>query len=380
VYSAPRVAGVIESFQRIQKFLLQTSRQDYRGSIRSHINLQEVPEIMVGDSISTSFEMEYITTREGMQSEAKPTNDTADVVVVQQADFRSNRATSVLLNISLRLPRGSLTLVVGPVGSGKSMLLKAILGELQCTQGFEQMQMSLKVGYCDAHSWVRNKTVQENILGPLEYDDEWYKMIVRACALKDDIESLPQGHHTLIGSNGASVSGGQRQRIAIARALYARTQLALFDDVLSALDARTSEHILKHVFGNHGLLRKHGVTVVLVTHVAHNITWADQVVALENGKIVECKRPQRLRENNELILMDKIPSGVAQDTNSSSPLNSQQPAVSPSHAVEDIADRNLGDLTNYLYYLKTAGTGNILLYFMCLIIGAFCSQFPSKCT
>ncbi|KAF3402447.1 Metal resistance protein YCF1 [Talaromyces pinophilus] len=377
VYSAPRVAGVIESFQRIQKFLLQTSRQDYRGSIRSHINLQEVPEIMVGDSISPSFEMEYITTREGMQSEAKPTNDTADVVVVQQADFSSNRATSVLLNISLRLPRGSLTLVVGPVGSGKSMLLKAILGELQCTQGFEQMQTSLKVGYCDAHSWVRNKTVQENILGPLEYDDEWYKMIVRACALKDDIESLPQGHHTLIGSNGASVSGGQRQRIAIARALYARTQLALFDDVLSALDARTSEHILKHVFGNHGLLRKHGVTVVLVTHVAHNITWADQVVALENGKIVECKRPQRLRENNELILMDTIPSGVAQDTNSSSPLNSQQPAVPPSYAVEDIADRNLGDLTNYLYYLKTAGTGNILLYFMCLIIGAFCSQFPN---
>ncbi|KUL85014.1 hypothetical protein ZTR_07785 [Talaromyces verruculosus] len=351
VYSAPRVAGVIESFQRIQKFLLQTSRHDYRGSIRSHINLQEVPEIMACDSISTSFEMEYITTREGMQSKAKPASDTADVVVVQKADFSSNRTTSVLSNISLRLSRGSLTLVVGPVGSGKSMLLKAILGELQCTQGYEQMQTSLKVGYCDAHSWVRNKTVQENILGPLEYDDEWYKTIVRACALKDDIESLPQGHHTLIGSNGTSVSGGQRQRIAIAHALYARTQLALFDDVLSALDARTSEHILTHVFGNHGLLRKHGVTVVLVTH--------------------------RLRESNELILMDTIPSGVAQGTISSSPVNSQQPAVPPSHAVEDIADRKLGDLTNYSYYLKTAGTGNILLYFMCLIVGAFCSQFPN---
>lgn len=334
---------------------------------------------MVGSSGSTSFEMQCIATREGRQSKAEATRDTTDVLVVHEADFSSNRTASVLSNLSLKLPRGSLTLVVGPVGSGKSMLLKAILGELHCTKGYMQMQTSLKISYCDAHSWVRHKTIQENILGPLEYNDEWYKTVIRACSLKDDIKRLPQGHHTLIGSNGTSVSGGQRQRIAIARALYARTRLALFDDVLSALDARTSEHILTHVFGSQGLLRKHGVTVVLVTQGIYNLTCADQVAVLENGKIVECKRPQTAWESNELILMDTIPSSVDQDTTPSSPVNSQQPAIPPFHAVEDISDRKRGDLTNYSYYLKTAGTGNILLYFMCLVVGAFCSQFPSKC-
>jgi ABC-type multidrug transport system fused ATPase/permease subunit len=334
---------------------------------------------MVGDNGSTSFEMQNMTIREDMQSKAQPSSDATDVVVLHQADFSANRIASVLSNISLKLPRGSLTLVVGPVGSGKSMLLKAILGELYCTKGYMQMQSSLKVSYCDAHSWVRHKSILENILGPLEYDEEWYQTVVRACALEEDLNSLPQGHFTLIGSNGTSISGGQRQRIAIARALYARTQLALFDGVLSALDARTNEHILTHVFGDQGLLRQHGVTVVLVTHVDQNLTFVDQMVVIDNGKIVECGRPQAVAKSTVLMLIEKMPSHDGRQTAPSAAFDNQQPTIPPaSYAVENITDRKLGDLTNYSYYLKAAGTRNILLYFMCLVIRAFCSQSPSK--
>jgi ABC-type multidrug transport system fused ATPase/permease subunit len=323
--------------------------------------------------------MQNMAIQEGMQSKAEAFNKLADVVVLHQADFSSNRTTSILSNISLKLTQGSLTMVVGPVGSGKSVLLKAILGELHCTNGYVQVQPSLKVSYCDADSWIRHKTIQEIITGPLEYDEEWYQTVIHACALEDDINRLPNRHSTLIGSNGTSISGGQRQRIAIARALYARTQLALFDDVLSALDARTSEHILTYVFGNQGLLRQHGVTVVLVTHGAQELVSVDQVVVLEDGKIVECGRPQAVSKSKELTRISKMPSLSGQDIIPSSAVDNHQTMTSPaSHAVEDTVDKKLGDLTNYSYYLKAAGTRNMLLYFFCLVIGAFCSQFPSK--
>lgn len=323
--------------------------------------------------------MQNSAKRKNVQSEAQLTGDAKNILVLQQASFSSNRTTFVLSNISLKLLRGSLTVVVGPVGSGKSMLLKAILGELHCTKGSMQMQASLKVSYCDAHSWLRHRTLRDNILGPLEYDDEWYKTVIQACALEDDIRSLPQGHQTLIGSNGTSISGGQRQRIAIARALYAHTQLALFDDVLSALDARTSEHILTHVFGSQGLLRRLGMTVVLVTHGAHNLTSVDQVVVLKDGKILEHELHQADHKADQFSPMNKVPSPGSQSIMTRSPVDDYPtPTFPASHAVENVVDKKLGDLTDYSYYLKAAGTRDMLLYFLCLVIGAFCSQFPSK--
>lgn len=379
VYSAPRVAGAIECVQRIQEYLLKTPQHDYRKSTMSHRFSHEPPETRSRSKNPASLEMQNMATQEGMQSKAEPFNKLTDVVVLHQADFSSNRTTSILSNIGLKLTQGSLTMVVGPVGSGKSVLLKAILGELHCTNGYVQVQPSLKVSYCDARSWIRHKTIREIITGPLEYDEEWYQTVIRACALEDDIDRLPNRHTTLIGSNGTSISGGQRQRIAIARALYARTQLALFDDVLSALDARTSEHILTHVFGNQGLLRQHGVTVVLATHGAHELIFVDQMVVLGDGKIVQCGRPQAVRKSKDLTPINKMPSLNGRDIIPSSAADNHQITTPPApHAVEDIVDKKLGDLTNYSYYLKAAGTRNMLLYFFCLVIGAFCSQFPSK--
>lgn len=314
-----------------------------------------------------------------MEYKSQPTTDATDIVVLQQAYFSSSSTTLVLSNINLKLLCGSFTLIVGPVGSGKSMLLKAILGEIHRTTGFMQMQASLTVSYCDTDSWLRHRTLRDNILGPLEYDNEWYETVIRACALEDDIKCLPQGHQTIIGSNGISISGGQRQRIAIARALYARPQLALFDDILSALDARTSQHIITHVFGRQGLLRRHGVTVVLVTHGAHNLIVPDQVLVLEDGKILTCERPKADQMSRELTGVSEILSGGTSNIMTGSPAHDHQTMTLPAnYADEDVIDKKLGDLTNYLYYLKAAGTKNMLVYFTCLVIGAFCSQFPSK--
>lgn len=206
--------------------------------------------------------------------------------------------------------------------------------------------------------------------------------MVYACALEDDIKNLPKGDLTLIGSNGAAISGGHRQRISIARAIYARAQLTLFDDVLSALDAKTSEQVFTQVFGEHGILRQHRVTTVLVTHAVQYLPLADQIVVLQDGKLRECGPHSQIGQSNDTLLRKIVSSYPDPLAESGSTVTSQQQAVPviESHEYGDSEDKKLGDVQNYMHYLKAAGLGNMLFYFVCLLIAAFCSQFPSEYT
>ncbi|EED17511.1 ATP-binding cassette transporter, putative [Talaromyces stipitatus ATCC 10500] len=295
VYSAPRLAGVVDCFKRIQEYLLESPRRDYRRWEKSF----------------ETFEAEIIPDRKSCDSPKMPTYPTPDVVIVHQADLSWSSTHPILSNISVKLPHGSLTMVLGPVGSGKSMLLKAVLGELHCTKGYVQIQSSLKVGFCDASPWICHSTILETICGELGYDEKWYQTVIRACALEEDINNFTDGYST------------------------ARTQLALFDDVLSALDTRTREHLCEHVFGSRGLLRQHNVTVVLVTHAHQPLAFADQVLLMEDGRISDYGNPQDIGNRNEPLVIEDIPSNV--NTVSGSTLDDlQRMKPFPSPKVEDI--------------------------------------------
>ncbi|CRG84683.1 hypothetical protein PISL3812_01936 [Talaromyces islandicus] len=370
VYSVPRAVGAIECFQRIQEYLLETPRHDYRRSLESHQSFHDASEKMSNSGGLVLSQMGNTIIQQDRPSQ------TTDAVVIHEAYFSWNVTKSILSKISIKLPHGSFTMIIGPVGSGKSMLLQAILGELHCIKGYVQIQLSLTVSFCATNPWIRHKTIRETILGPLEYDEKWYQTVIKACALEEDIKALPQGHSTLLGSNGISISGGQRQRIAIARAVYARAQLALFDDVLSALDAKTYEHVFTHVFGVQGLLRQNGVTIVLVAH-AHDLTAADQIVVLKEGKILEHGHPQELVANKQSLSARDVSSQIDLNTIFNSTVNHQSMNLPESQAVKDMADQKLGDLTNYTYYVEAAGAKDMLVYFLCLFIGAFCTQFPN---
>jgi ATP-binding cassette, subfamily C (CFTR/MRP), member 1 len=189
-------------------------------------------------------------------------------IVIEDGNFHWGEK-AVLQDINASFPshnNGSLTMLVGPVGSGKSSLLKAILGETTSSMGNVSLSAS-EVAFCDQTPWVMNATIRANIIAESKgYDSAWFEAVVNACDLTIDLGRLSEGDLTQVGEQGVKLSGGQKQRIAIARALYSRKPVAIFDDVFSGLDKVTEQTIFTRVFGKDGLLRKNGTTVILATH------------------------------------------------------------------------------------------------------------------
>lgn len=118
----------------------------------------------------------------------------------------------VLRNIDLSIKHGAFTAIVGPVGSGKSTLLESILGESLATEGSAKRNFAT-IGYCSQTPWLQSHTVRENIIGNMDFDKDWYKTVIWACGIEEDLSRLAQGDKTPVGSNGLNLSGGQKQRI-----------------------------------------------------------------------------------------------------------------------------------------------------------------------
>lgn len=112
--------------------------------------------------------------------------------------------------------------MVGKVGSGKTSLISAILGEMYSIDSAEISLNSSSIAYVPQQAWIKNATFRENILFGREFDGDFYESIIDACALRTDIEIMPAGDDTEIGEKGINLSGGQKQRISLARALYSR--------------------------------------------------------------------------------------------------------------------------------------------------------------
>ncbi|KEP50340.1 multidrug resistance-associated ABC transporter [Rhizoctonia solani 123E] len=214
-----------------------------------------------------------------------------------------------LKDINVIFPEGVISLVSGPTGSGKSSLLAALLGEMDCVKGEvylpkEPTRLNEKTGfpttisYCAQQPWLEHKSIKDNILFGSPYDKERYEATLNCCALLPDLAIFEDGDETEIGEKGVSLSGGQKARVALARAVYARTQVVLMDDVLSAVDSHTAELIVKRCFL--GPLMKHR-TVILVTHhvdlVLPAVSW---VVKLSEGQVEAQGTTAQLRESGEL--------------------------------------------------------------------------------
>lgn len=112
-----------------------------------------------------------------------------------------------------------------------------------------------------------------------------YKRVIDACALRPDIDILTGGDQTEIGEKGINLSGGQKQRVSLARAVYRKAEIYLFDDPLSAVDAHVGKHIFDNIIGQDGVLNK--TTRILVTHALSYLPFVDNIVVLQNGKISE---------------------------------------------------------------------------------------------
>ena len=204
-------------------------------------------------------------------------------VKVEKASFTWDNGSSysrpTLSNISLNIAPGQFCIVVGRVGSGKSSLLHALLGEMACVSGTSSVVGS--ISYSAQDTWIRNSSVKENIIFGSEYDEERYQKVLECCCLNPDLAALPAGDMTEIGEKGVNLSGGQKHRVSLARSVYAMTDVVLLDDPISAVDAHVGQKIVDDCI--FGLMSDR--TRILVTHQTQHAMRADVIVLMENGEI-----------------------------------------------------------------------------------------------
>ncbi|XP_043350056.1 multidrug resistance-associated protein 1 isoform X3 [Dermochelys coriacea] len=217
--------------------------------------------------------------------------DAEGSIIVKNATFSWSRNDPPSLNdINFIVPEGSLIAIVGQVGCGKSSLLSALLGEMDKKEGYVAVKGS--VAYVPQQAWIQNAALKDNIIFGREMKESHYKHVIEACALLPDIEILPTGDRTEIGEKGVNLSGGQKQRVSLARAVYCNTDVYLFDDPLSAVDAHVGKHIFDKVIGPKGILKNK--TRVLVTHGVSYLPLMDTIIVMTDGKISEMGSYQEL--------------------------------------------------------------------------------------
>ncbi|XP_072140645.1 ATP-binding cassette sub-family C member 3-like [Dermacentor andersoni] len=184
-----------------------------------------------------------------------------------------------LRDVTFRAAPGSLVAVVGFVGSGKSSLLAAILGDMHRTRG--TLRTSGSIAYVSQVAAIYNMTVRDNITFGKRFDPALYARVIKACELLNDLNTFPAGDLTEVGEKGETLSGGQKQRISLARAVYSCSHIYLLDDPLSALDPTVAARVFKHVVGKSGLLRN--TTRILVCNQGSLLKHMDRLVLMHDG-------------------------------------------------------------------------------------------------
>uniref|UniRef100_A0A8I5N7A1 Multidrug resistance-associated protein 4 n=1 Tax=Papio anubis TaxID=9555 RepID=A0A8I5N7A1_PAPAN len=225
----------------------------------------------------------FLLLDEILQRNRQPPSDGKKMVHVQDFTAFWDKAseTPTLQGLSFTVRPGELLAVVGPVGAGKSSLLSAVLGELAPSHGL--VSVHGRVAYVSQQPWVFSGTVRSNILFGKKYEKERYEKVIKACALKKDLQLLEDGDLTVIGDRGTTLSGGQKARVNLARAVYQDADIYLLDDPLSAVDAEVSRHLFELCICQ----TLHEKITILVTHQLQYLKAASQILILKDGKMVQ---------------------------------------------------------------------------------------------
>ncbi|KAK5677390.1 ATP-binding cassette glutathione S-conjugate transporter ycf1 [Elasticomyces elasticus] len=254
-------------------------------------------------------------------------------VRIRDATFTWNKdeGRNVLHDINLSAHKGELQCIVGRVGMGKSSLLGTMLGDLYKIKG--EVVLRGTSAYVAQSPWIMNASVRENIVFGYRWDSAFYDRTVKACALIEDFSSLPDGDQTEVGERGISLSGGQKARVTLARAVYARADIYMLDDVLSAVDQHVGRHLIDNVLGPKGLLA--GKTRILATNSIPVLMEANYVVMIRDGRIIERGTYEQLMAmKGEIAALIKASSNEDSSTadseaSSGSPLSDAETQYSP---------------------------------------------------
>ncbi|CAH0043540.1 unnamed protein product [Clonostachys solani] len=364
------LAAATGCFQRIQQYIISTDEQrDSSSDLSFTSDLKDTAQVQLKD----------------LKSDADEPRHGQNMVLVESASFSfTPDGPAVLNDISITLSPGSWTVITGPVGSGKSALLLALLGEMHKSKGSVDLRPT-RMAFCAQDAWLPNQSIRSLIIGTSEFDEDLYSTVLSACELHQDLKILSKGDESVAGSKGTSLSGGQKQRIALARALYARPSLLLLDDVLSGLDPTTERRIVDNVFGPRGICRKNNTTVLLATHTVSAAREADQVIMMGTGGVI-------LKQGSPASL-DLISSGsdikesstpVEEVSDADTPADTpgpSAPAIDPEDLskkeAEDDLTRKTGDIRLYFYYFRSVGWAVTTVLFVSCAVFSWSAQFPT---
>ncbi|KAF9205221.1 hypothetical protein BGZ49_004325 [Haplosporangium sp. Z 27] len=270
--------GLRVAMRRIQGFLL---KEEMDQNIVLHIDElpqnPHTPVIQVTDA--TLAWGPNLSTSSHLNNSAEDTETTA----LLSGGGNNKTSEPTLFDINVSVARSSLTAVVGRVGQGKSSLLSALIGDMYKRHG--TIKIFGSIAYIPQQAWIINATLRENIVFGKPFNQQKYDRILFACGLLPDIEILAAGDQTEIGERGINLSGGQKQRVSLARAAYQDSDIYLFDDPLSAVDAHVDQHLWQNLIGPNGLLNKK--TRMIVTHGIHHLEQVDDILMVKNGRISE---------------------------------------------------------------------------------------------
>jgi ATP-binding cassette subfamily B protein len=235
------------------------------------------------------------------ESDSRDGASEAEPGVDADAGAEPNEREPALLDFDLDVPAGQTIALVGPVGAGKSTVLKLLVRLFDADDGaiavddrpvrdYPLQALRGAMGYVPQETFLFADTIRNNLaFGVPEADLDQVEESARRAHIFDEIQTIPGGMEALLGERGVNLSGGQRQRIAIARAIITKPKVLLLDDCLSAVDTETEAAILE------GLkLERAGRTTIIASHRLAAVRDADQIVVLDAGRIVERGRHEEL--------------------------------------------------------------------------------------
>ncbi|KAF5699076.1 major facilitator family transporter-associated [Fusarium globosum] len=369
------MSAALGAFERIQTFLAQKSRIDSRQQ-------ESVAELNRPDQgARDSIELQIL--RESSLPSTTDSSMREVVIQVSDANISWSEDRVILRDLSFVVGRNQLVLLLSPVASGKTTLLKALLGEVPNITGSIDVY-SKGTAWCEQSPWLLNRTIRENIIGYSHFDPVLYQSVVKACDIEKDFGQLPQGDNTVIGSKGLALSGGQKQRVALARAVYSKPMIALFDDVFSGLDGQTAHTVFENLFGERGLLRQWNTTTVLATQSVDFLSSADHIICLnKDGKISEQGTFSDLKDTDGYV-HSLLRDGVHRDEvstlatdNIKEQASKKAQAPPKQQADEEDMRRQRGDSTVYRYYFSSTGGLFMIVLLVLEIIWAFLESFPT---
>ncbi|KAI0205035.1 putative ATP-binding cassette transporter [Astrocystis sublimbata] len=271
-----------------------------------------------------------------------------------------------LKDVSLRVSRGEHVIITGAVGSGKSLLLQAMIGETKALSG-NIVVRGHRIAYCGQTPWLENSTARENVIRGAPSDVAWHEKVIDACALRELFET--KSADETIGSNGARISGGERQRLALARAVALRPSVILLDDALSSVDWTTKQHIMENLFGSKGLLTEQGTAVIQVTQDYQVARFADSILKIENGSLVTYRFSELSFDRDEAPEDDQTQQLERQSDIASSPAKAEMKSkITPAM----IPDRQV-----YRTYFGSIGRVHLSIFFTFGVAFAFTIRFPA---